>query len=172
MEASIAKEKDIKKPSIILMDLGKVILFPKEDLAGKMNSRHKELLETQGEDYPFFDYFGVNEGLLDLLEDLKERYQIYMITEGKIQNHPPLRKRLERVFNYNNIFSTGERGLDKKTPEAYEYVVKKLGVDPEEVLFVDDSSTNIQAASQVGLQTIQSISKDQSTSALKAIFLG
>jgi len=155
------------KPKIILVDLGKVLLFSKEELSGKMNPRHKELIETAGKNYPFFKYFGVNEKLLKLLTGLKDKYLIYMITEGDIQNHSPLKERLEKALDYNHIFSTSSLNLDKKKPEAYEYVVQELGVEPSEILFIDDSSDNITAASQVGFQVIQSLSESQVVSDLK-----
>ncbi|MFC1649414.1 HAD-IA family hydrolase [Patescibacteria group bacterium] len=167
MEVKTDKEKDKGKPSVILMDLGKVILYSKEKLPGKMNPRHKELLRTKGEDYPFFDYFGVNKKLLELLADIKGDFGIYMITEGTIQNHPPLREKLESAFDFEKVISTGALGLDKKKTEAYEYVVQELGVEPSEILFVDDSPDNIKAASEVGLQVIQSASEDQVISETK-----
>lgn len=155
------------KPEVILVDLGNVLLYSKEKLPGKMNPRHKQLLEEFGEDYPFFNYFGVNEKLLELLASLKDKYRIYIITEGTIQNYPPLKEKLETVFDFDNIISTGELGLDKTTPEAYEHVVEQLGIDPGKILFVDDSPDNTSAASTVGLQVIQCISEDQIISELK-----
>lgn len=166
-EVSNSKEVKRARPEVILMDLGKVLLYSKEELPGKMNPRHKELLEQEGEDYPFFEYFGVNENLLETLAELKDTSQIYMITEGTIQNHPPLREKLETVFDYDKIISTGGLGLDKKKPEAYRYVSERLGVDPSVVLFIDDSTDNTSAASEVGFDVIQSASEDQTISDLK-----
>ncbi len=155
------------KPEVLLVDLGKVLLFSKEKLPGKMNPRHKELLEESGDDYPFFDYFDINEELLGLLASLKDKYRIHMITEGVIQSHPQLREKLESAFDYENIISTGGLDLDKKKPRAYRYVVKRLEINPGKILFIDDSSDNINAASKVGLQVIQYTSKDQAISDLK-----
>lgn len=163
-----SKEKLLPAPQVILMDLGQVLIFSTEEgHQGKLNPRHKELLETQGENYNFFNHFGLNERLLELLAQLKEKYSIYMITEGDIQNHPQLREKLESVFDYGKIVSTGSVGLDKKTPEAYEYVTKMLGISPKEILFIDDSETNIDAAKQQGLQTILFSSEDQVVTQLK-----
>ena len=168
MLAGLNKEGVSGKPSVILMDLGKVLLYSKEELSGKMNPRHKDLLDKEGDNYPFYDYFGVNDKLLQLLASLKDKLRIYMLTEGTIQNHPPLRERLETAFDFDNIFSAGTLGLDKKKPVAYEHVVQKLGVEPSDIVFIDDSLDNLDAASQVGLQVIQSKSEDQVISDLKS----
>ena len=90
-----------------------------------------------------------------------------MITEGTIQNHPPLKEKLEKAFDFRNIISTGSLDLDKKKPEAYKYVVAKLEVDPGKVLFLDDSADNANAALQVGLQAVQIISEEQAITELK-----
>jgi FMN phosphatase YigB (HAD superfamily) len=164
----VNKEKLMPVPQVILMDLGQVLIFSTEEgHQGKLNPRHKELLETQGENYNFFNYFGLNEKLLELLAQLKEKYSIYMITEGNIQNHPQLREKLASAFDYDKFVSTGSLGLDKKTPEAYGYVTKMLGVSPKEILFIDDSEANIDAANQQGLQTILFFSEDQVVTQLK-----
>ena len=163
--------EDTKKQSneleVLLMDLGKVILFSKENLPGKMNPRNKELLKLHGPDYSFFDYFKVNEGLLSLLESVKDKYRIYMITEGVIQNNPLLKRQLQRVFDYENIISTGALGLSKQSPEAYKRVVARLRTDPGKILFIDDSTDNINAAKEVGLQTLQCTSENQVVTDLK-----
>lgn len=155
------------RPEVLLMDLGKVILYSKENLPGKMNPRNKQLVKEQGVEYPFFDYFGVRERVLSLLEEIKDKFRIYMITEGVIQNNLLLRKELEHVFNYKNIISTGALGLSKQSPEAYKRAVVRLRTDPEKILFVDDSIDNIKAAEGVGLQTIQFVSEDQTIKDLK-----
>ena len=161
------KESVLDKPEVILVDLGKVLLFSKEELPGKMNPRHKELLETKGDNYPFFEYFGINNNLLSLLSSLKDEYRLSMITEGVIQNHPPLREKLETAFDFEDIISTGALKLDKKKPEAYEHVIKQLGVDASSILFIDDSSANTKAAEKAGLRTIQCTSENQTISELR-----
>ncbi len=62
-------------------------------------------------------------------------------------------------------------GLDKKTPEAYKYILDKLKLPPSDLLFVDDSAENIAAATQAGLQTIQFVSENQTIQDLKNVLL-
>jgi FMN phosphatase YigB (HAD superfamily) len=127
-------------------------------------------MQELGNDYHFFDYFGLNKNLLSKLAEMKNKIQIYMITEGKIQNYPELKEKLEVVFDYDKIYSTGQLGLDKKTPAAYEYVIKDLGIKPHEILFIDDSEENSKAARDAGLQVIQYESEFQTIKALQENF--
>lgn len=158
------------KPSVIVVDLGKVLLFSTEEgFKGKLNPRHKQLMKELGNDYDFFDYFGLNEELLSLLSELKEQYPIHMITEGTIQNFPLLKEKLETAFDFANIHSTGNLELDKKTPDAYTKILDELGLNPSDVLFVDDSAENIRAAREAGLQTIHFTSEEQAVQSLKKI---
>jgi FMN phosphatase YigB (HAD superfamily) len=170
MEEMTKDEETIQrnKPDVIIMDLGKVLLYSTEEgHKGKLNPRHKQLMEELGDDYDFFNYFGLNEDLLSLLSELKEEYPIHMITEGTIQNFPPLKEKLETAFDYSNIHSTGNLGLDKKTPEAYSKILGELGLNPKDVLFVDDGEENISAASKAGLQTTRFASEEQVIQDLK-----
>ena len=48
-----------------------------------------------------------------------------------------------------------ELGIAKPDPAIYRYTCEKLGVAPENALFLDDKPENIQAAEQSGLQAIQ-----------------
>jgi len=45
--------------------------------------------------------------------------------------------------------------MAKPDPAIYRYVLDKLGVLPEEALFIDDKLVNIQAAQALGMQAIQ-----------------
>lgn len=158
----------MSKPKAIIMDLGKVLLYSTEKgHKGKLNPRHKQLTEDLGGEYDFFSYFGLNEELLQLLSTLKKEYPIYMITEGDIQNHPALREKLETAFDYANIHSTGKLGLDKKNPEAYTQILGELGLNPNDVLYVDDSADNAKAASGAGLQIIRYLSEEQTVKDLR-----
>jgi HAD superfamily hydrolase (TIGR01509 family) len=44
--------------------------------------------------------------------------------------------------------------LSKTDPQAYEFIAKKLGKQPSEILYIDDQENNIEAARLAGLQTL------------------
>ncbi|TXT60636.1 MAG: putative Haloacid dehalogenase domain protein hydrolase [Promethearchaeota archaeon] len=64
-------------------------------------------------------------------------------------------------FNLNDYFefilSSGDVGIRKPSKELYHYLIEKNGLIPEECIVVDDKLKNLNAASQVGLNTIRLI---------------
>ena len=53
-----------------------------------------------------------------------------------------------------NIFVSYELGLLKPNPEIYKKVLQKLNATPEEVIFIDDKSRNVEAAKSLGIHGI------------------
>ncbi len=146
------------KISTIISDLGAVLLFPKDkNYTGKLNPLRDKL--AQNPDFKFLDHFELNEELLDYLGKLKESYDFYIITEGTIQNAPEIKGKLDEIFE--RIFSAKEMGSSKKDPESYKLIVEGLGKKVEEVLYVDDSESNLEAARKAGLKTVRYESNEQ-----------
>ncbi|HEU4438037.1 MAG TPA: HAD-IA family hydrolase [Methylomirabilota bacterium] len=48
-----------------------------------------------------------------------------------------------------------EVGLSKPDPRIYRYCLDRLGLEPSQVLFVDDRADNIEGAARIGLRTMQ-----------------
>jgi FMN phosphatase YigB (HAD superfamily) len=135
----------------ILSDFAWVIAFPKdENYKGALNRLHFKLSEEVG-DYDFYDYFKLNEELLDFYQFQKEKYSISLniFTTGVLQSHPQAKKKLEPIFD--NIFTTYDNELDKTNPDSYLFIAKKLGKKPSEILFIDDKEEFIKAAKKAGL---------------------
>jgi len=136
----------------ILSDFSRVIFNPKDkNYTGTLNGLYKELLEATTP-FNFFDYFEFNEDILDLYSSLKDRYLINVFTTGTIQSAPEVRQKIGLIFD--NIFSAEEYQLDKKQPEAYLFIAKKLNKGHAEIIYIDDEITNIQAAKKAGLAVI------------------
>ena len=64
-------------------------------------------------------------------------------------------------------FVSGEAGVRKPSPEAFHAACAAVGRDLSGVVFVDDSSTNIEAARSLGIASI----KFESASALRPVLL-
>ena len=45
-------------------------------------------------------------------------------------------------------------GVLKPDPRAYEIVIKYTGFKPDEMIFIDDSNENIDAAGKLGFKTV------------------
>ena len=59
---------------------------------------------------------------------------------------------MEGLFDV--IFCSGDEGIVKPHPAAYQITVARLGVEPFETVFVDDAWENVEAAIEQGLKAI------------------
>lgn len=73
--------------------------------------------------------------------------------------------RMRRDFDWLSGFTqltwSCELGIAKPDPAIYLHTCEKLGVRPEEALFLDDKPVNVHAAEQVGLHALHFRSVDQ-----------
>ena len=59
---------------------------------------------------------------------------------------------LERLFD--GIVISGEVGMRKPTPEIYEMGAERIGLPPEDCVFVDDLPFNLKPAQQLGMAAV------------------
>src|SRR5579864_5389490 len=107
----------------LVLDFSRVLLHPKDNkYKGTLNGLYRSLIEK--EYYDFFEYFTLNQELLDFLRTRKNKYAISILTSDIIQNAPEIQVELNRVFD--NIYSAKDLGFLKKDPEIYKLIAKKL----------------------------------------------
>jgi len=136
----------------ILSDFSFVILFPRsKTYTGTLNGLHTKLTK-QHDTYNFFDYYELNQKLLDFYKKLGSKYSINIFTTGFVQNNPAVMEIIKPIFD--NICSCADYGIDKRNPEAFKFIAEKLGKKADEILFIDDMEKNIEAAKKAGLATI------------------
>jgi FMN phosphatase YigB (HAD superfamily) len=66
----------------------------------------------------------------------------------------------------NPMFWSSELGLSKSGPEAFVAVTDRLGIDPDAILFIDDSAANVDRALAEGWDAIQFVANDPLIAAL------
>jgi len=133
----------------ILSDFSRVVLKPKDDnYNGTLNGLYKEL-KSKSELFNFYDYFELNNQLLDLYKQLKKKYSINLFTTGSIQNAPEIKDKIYSVFEH--VFSAEELGLDKKDPKSYMVIAENIHLSPDQIFYIDDQQENIEAAIKAGL---------------------
>lgn len=134
----------------LVTDFSRVLLFPfDETYAGGLNSLNNQLLETEP-DYDFWKHFTLNEELLKYYDTLD--LPSYIFTSENIQEHPSVETRLSRVFR--RIFSAKRLDVSKTDEKAYRTIANELGIEPSEIVYVDDNKNNIDAAKKAGCLTI------------------
>jgi epoxide hydrolase-like predicted phosphatase len=114
-------------------------------------------LNTPGEIESFRRrYFGdeaINDGVLDLIEVLRGRYKLAVLS-----NAPPrLAKWLadwEILDLFDVVVCSGDEGVVKPDAAIFWVVLKRLGIQAQEAVFVDDTLGHVEAARALGLHGI------------------
>lgn len=99
------------------------------------------------------DGSALDERMLEVIRRYKPKYKV-----GMLSNISPNRLQVffspERLALFDVLALSFEIGVMKPYAEAYEIAVAKLGVLPEECVFVDDLERNTVAAEELGMKTI------------------
>jgi putative hydrolase of the HAD superfamily len=92
--------------------------------------------------------------VLALAERLREEYKIGLLSNAAngflrdmLQEHD-----LEKYFD--EIVISGEVGLLKPEPDIFHHILTRMELQPGEVIFIDDSPTNVNGAQAVGIEAI------------------
>ncbi len=114
----------------------------------------------------FFSGDRVDVTLLDFLRSLRPDRKV-----GLISNAWSGLRKVITTNNFANVFDelviSAEVGLLKPDPRIYHLALERLGVRPEESVFLDDMLVNVEAARSVGMSAIQFTQQDSSLEELK-----
>lgn len=94
--------------------------------------------------------YHLNNELIIYIKKLKEKgYKIALLSNNSLT----LRAKLieENIFDlFDAIVISSEVGYMKPQPEIFEILFKKLKVNPNEVIFIDDSLKSLEKADEIG----------------------
>ena len=116
-----------------------------------------EMIDKLSEDYITFlaTYNHVFEGTFKLLDYLKPKYQLHIITNGfeEVQNRKIENSNMTSYFN--QIITSEQVGVKKPNPRVFEYALQKANAKPEESIMIGDSfEADIQGAMNCGIDAI------------------
>src|SRR3954469_18681878 len=105
---------------------------------------------------------------VQVLEALRERVPCYAISN----TNPSHVAHMESAFpgllaRFTHVFTSHEIGHRKPQPQAFEHVLRAIGVPAPEVLLFDDLQPNVDAARALGLQAVLVTSPEDVRSALR-----
>jgi HAD superfamily hydrolase (TIGR01509 family) len=95
----------------------------------------------------------LNEEILTLAKELKRSHKLGLLSNGG-------KEEIEIIYNdkidalFDVITVSYKVGVVKPNPSIYLACVQEFGVTPEECIFIDDRSTNVAGAKNVGMQAI------------------
>ena len=141
----------------IISDFSRVLIFAKDkNFTGKLNDLHEEVSKEEG--YDVWNYFYLNEELLDFYKELSGKFGMYIFTTRYLQEQPSLKEKLQTVFK--DVFIGKTLGLSKQESGSYKKIIEKIGLPAGDILYIDDKDYNIKAAREAGLRVIQYISTE------------
>lgn len=90
----------------------------------------------------------------DIILDLAKKYKVYFLSDN-------VKERVEKINNIHNFLSwfeggvfSHEVGVRKPDLKIYEITLQKIGVKPEETVFIDDKETNLPPARKLGVHAL------------------
>ena len=102
---------------------------------------------------------GIEPYKVGLLKDLSHRYDLYLLSNNNGISMVRCRKffadaglPMEQVFRKQ--FLSYQMKMLKPSPAIYGSMIASLGLRPEEILFIDDSEANVEAAARAGIKTL------------------
>ena len=96
-----------------------------------------------------------------LLSDLKERYQLGLLTNGPSVAQQSKIEKLGWTHFFDAIVITGQLEAGKPDERAFTAILDELGVEAQKAVYIgDDVEKDIQGASEAGLYAIQVLFPD------------
>ena len=99
-------------------------------------------------------------GLLAFIRSLRPQFRTATISDAWLDAREMVSTYVNKQVFDVSVFSA-EEGVRKPDPEIYKRALSRLGVTPQEAIFVDDRLKNVQGARQVGMQAIHFTDSDR-----------
>ena len=89
-----------------------------------------------------------------LIPLLKDRYQLAILSNHAKEWSQFMREEFDFFQHFHQIIFSCDVELRKPDPKIYRLILKRLGSQPDECLFVDDKRRNTNGAEAIGMKTI------------------
>ena len=96
----------------------------------------------------------VNEELVAVIRKLRPNYKVGLLSNAWDDLRQVLATRIPIGHLFDDLVISAEVHMGKPDPSIYYLAVERLGVQPNEAVFVDDVLANVEAASAIGLNAI------------------
>jgi epoxide hydrolase-like predicted phosphatase len=102
------------------------------------------------------DYFSgdqLDQDMVRFIQDLRPRFKTALLSNAspRLSN---LLEELEVVDLFDVIVISGQVGVQKPDAAIYRVTLERLGLAPQETIFVDDFARNLEAAQALGMETL------------------
>jgi putative hydrolase of the HAD superfamily len=110
----------------------------------------------------------LDEEMVEFAKNLKKNYRLFILSNVDRESIEKFKDlHLKRLNFVEEKFHSWKLGMIKPDREIYEYVLEKIGAEPEECVFIDDRPENIEGAEKVGIHGIVFKNREQLKNELK-----
>ncbi len=95
----------------------------------------------------------INKKVYKLAKDLSDKYPVYILSNQMAPMTEAIKKETDLSF-FKEVFFSSDIGKRKPEMEIYEYTIKKIGIDPDDCVFIDDRQVNLDPAKKLGMKTV------------------
>jgi glucose-1-phosphatase len=104
----------------------------------------------------FFD--GAMPGAEELLERVRAKYRVAFLSNSNEVHAEVIPRKFSSLFEKDDRFIFSHRfKVAKPDPEIFQRALDTIGATPQQVVFIDDLSENVNAARSLGIQAFQYI---------------
>lgn len=114
----------------------------------------------------------LDQDLVDYLRALRPRYKTALLSNAWDDLRQVLEEHWKITDAFDEVFISAEVGLLKPDPRIYRLALERLGVAPQEAVFVDDFPENVAGARAVGMHAIQFRDPGQARAEVEAVLNG
>ena len=112
---------------------------------------HRFLIEAYRNRWPEMLGGAIDETIA-IVDQLRRRgVRLYGLTNWSAEMFPHALELLDCVEWFDGIVVSGEIGVAKPSPEIFDHLFQRFGLEPGDAVFIDDHRPNIEAALSLGL---------------------
>jgi putative hydrolase of the HAD superfamily len=136
------------------------------ELAARLRTRDGETIEADGLLTRMFAGFAPQPAMMQALRQAKAAGLATALLSNSWGHEYP-REGWDEVFDV--VVISGEVNLRKPEPEIFQLTTSRLGLSPEQCVFVDDLMPNIRGAADVGMVAVHHVTPQQTLDELEAL---
>ena len=112
------------------------------------------------------DIFREISPMLELFHKIRTKYRTYILSNTDPLHFPYVLEKFPWLEMFDGRALSYELGFHKPEREFFIKAMEKFGLDPSECIYIDDLEENVLAARQVGIDSIQHTSLEETKAAL------
>ncbi|MBS1248775.1 MAG: D-ribitol-5-phosphate phosphatase [Chloroflexi bacterium] len=111
----------------------------------------------------------VDMDLIEFIRGLRPYYTTALLSNAWNDLRAALTDEWKIVDAFQHVFISAELGMAKPSQEIYQHVIRVVGCEPHEAVFLDDMEENVTAAREAGLNAIHFRSREQALGELREL---